>query len=161
MHVTQLILLVVLCVCAVAAWRYRQHRLEQRIRWSDPPQRTSFEVALPRGIADGRERVVKFYRQALALTVADGAPRREGKGQIDLLFLASSTDGRPTPELRFYVVCDADKAERLKHLLQNSFHGDAEIIRHDGDPLDELAENLRAQRDRHGDGDQTTQEDEY
>ena len=147
--------LIIFVVLVAAAWigvNYLKMRRNFKLRHAARPPKALIEVLLPRDIKDANERMARFYRMAANLTVADGPDRRDGKGQLDILFYATRLPGRMAPTLYFMIECDADKLERVKKSINTCFDGDAAVVPVEKHPFAELEAQLLAHDAKDGQG---------
>jgi hypothetical protein len=138
---------VLLCVAAAVAtvlWRYRQQRIENKLRAAFP-QRSVIEVCLPRGITDSNARMQRFYRKVVNAAAGDARDRRSGHRQVDVVYFAEVRAGEAMPYLRFLVYADADRMLSVKRSLKTVFDGMATVreLAADADPMRALADELR------------------
>lgn len=114
--------------------RYLEERQRERLL-ANPPTRTVMELALPFGTADSTERAAQVLRKLAGLCSPDATMRREGRGAIEVLFLAEHAPGQAQPVLRTFVLCDRDDARPVKRLLKGAYENVLEIRPAEGDPL--------------------------
>jgi hypothetical protein len=125
------------------AFRFFKLKREHHARYGDPPERTFLEVKLPADMKDGEGRMQNFYRKVKDATSADNSLRREGKRQIDILYLVAVPEGQLTPVMTTYIVCDPDKASIIKRSLRSAFAGQAYFGEvKTGDPLHDVLNAL-------------------
>lgn len=141
-----LFLIAALVLTGYLAHRFRKLRQEHAARYADPPERIFLEVKLPADMKDAETRMQNFYRKVKEATSADPGLRREGKRQIDVLYLVEVPAGQITPVLSFYLVCDPDRASIVKRSLRSAFAGQAYFGEvKTGDPLGDVLEALLAE----------------
>lgn len=116
--VSTFILLLVLGGAGFIGYKFWRLRAEHNLRYSDPPPRKFIEIALPRDVNDAERRMQNFYRKIAGLTTADSGARREGKGQLDVLFFVEVPPGHMTPLMRFILACDPEKTGAVKRAIK-------------------------------------------
>ena len=121
---------------------YLRQQAEQKLR-ENPPPRRFIEVSLPYGVNDSNERMKRFYRKVASAASADKAQRKQGLGQIDVVYLAEIPKDAIQPEIRFLVYSDPDQMDKVKRAIKQAFDGQSDLNEPPHDPLAEIADELR------------------
>lgn len=136
-------LLLVVSLVVYLIQRFYKMRREHQARYADPPERIFLEVKLPKDMKDAEPRMQNFYRKVKDATSADPGLRREGKRQLEILYVAETPPGSIAPTLSCYIVCDPDKASIVKRSLRSAFNGQASFSEvKSGDPLQDVLNEL-------------------
>ena len=147
-----LIFLALLIAISWIATSYLKMRREHRLRHAPRAPRAIVEVMLPRDVKNANECMGRFFKMAASLTISDGPERKEGKGQIDIIFLANRAPGRNSPTLKYLIECDEAILDRVKRGINTCFDGDAAIIEVAHSPLAPIEALLLAEAAKHGHG---------
>jgi hypothetical protein len=140
-----LLLVLVLGVAALGAWRLWEARRMQQLR-DAPPERVALELRLPRGCTDAVEHD-RMAMLAAAASLATGKRAwQQGVGQLDRCYIVRRAQGEHTPTARHVLVVDSTAASQLTTTMQNAYGSDLDITRLADDEGRVLAQAARATR---------------
>jgi len=139
---TLIFLMVAVATFFIIRGFYRQ-RQEQHLR-DNPPQRRVIEVSLPGGVDDARIQMARFWRKVASATTVDPKARKQGIGQMDLLYLVTVPEPKAMPHLSCLIYADPDKMDAVKRALKQTFE-DVDVIELDNDPMIPVASALRTE----------------
>lgn len=142
--IPKLILVVTAVVCFFLVRSYLRSKREREDRLAKPPEKAVIEVRVPKDMSDANARMKRFYSRIAQTTTADPEARRQGLGQLDILYIVERPPTHLTPILRFFVVSDPQTMPTVKRALKTAFEKQAEVFNLETDPLSDIVEQLRS-----------------
>jgi hypothetical protein len=139
-----LILVLAVVACFFFVRSYLRSKREREDRLAPPPEKAVIEVRVPKDMADANARMKRFYTRIAQTTNADPEMRRQGVGQLDILYIVERPPKQMTPVLRFFIVSDPQTMPTIKRALKTAFEKQAEVFVLALDPLSDIVEQLRS-----------------
>lgn len=140
--ILNLIFIFAIILAILIAKKFFAERTEERLR-DNPPQRRIIEISLPNGITESRVAMKRFWKKMGKVAATDTKGRKEGAGQIDVVYLATVPGEKAMPVIKCLIYADPDKMDAIKRSAKQVFDAQSDIMELSEDPLGPYADKLR------------------